>query len=116
MSGICGIYRRDGREVFPQDLEPTLDAMSYYGLDNRSFWNNGPIGLAHLLTRVTPESFHEELPFEQADTQLTITADVRLDNRDELFSIFTIPASEQACFPDSQLMKNTLMDITSLRV
>jgi asparagine synthase (glutamine-hydrolysing) len=53
--------------------------------------------------RVTPESFHEAA-LRASGCTIDHHADARLDNREELFSIFQIPASEQASFPDSLLI------------
>lgn len=96
----------DGGEASPKILEPVMLSMLHYGLDGHAVWSEGPTVLGHLMTRVTPESFFEHLPSYQPDSQLAITADARLDNRDELFSIFRVPSDEQASFTDSELILN----------
>ncbi len=56
------------------------------GPDRSGTWHAGPVGLGHTLLATTPEAVHEQLPLEHAASGCTITADVRLDNRDELLS------------------------------
>ena len=47
-------------------------------------WSDGPVGLGHTMLATTPESLHEQPPILNRREDLVITADVRLDNRDEL--------------------------------
>jgi len=47
-------------------------------------WHEGPVGLGHTLLATTPELQFERQPFTHAETGCVITADVRLDNRDDL--------------------------------
>lgn len=82
MSGIAGIYYRDDRQVVADDLSRMVNVLAHRGPDGSGVWSGGPIGLAHRMLWTTPESLQEELPLE-ADG-LVITADARLDNRDEL--------------------------------
>jgi asparagine synthase (glutamine-hydrolysing) len=94
MSGIVGILYRDGRSVAGEDLEHMLDSLWWRGPDGRRSWREGTIGLGHLLLRVTPESGYERQPLVRG--QLAITADVRLDNRQELIAALDLsgPADE----------------------
>jgi asparagine synthase (glutamine-hydrolysing) len=63
-----------------------LETISYRGLDGYSAWNEGPLGLGHLMLHTTPESLHETLPKSDETGRFVITADARIDNRDELMS------------------------------
>jgi len=104
MSGICGIFQRDGEPVSAAALHPMMEAMQHYGREGGSEWRSGAVALGHLMTHNTPESSREKLPFEHPDAQLAISSDARLDNRGELCSLLKIPAREQEALPDSQLI------------
>ncbi|MCK5362977.1 MAG: asparagine synthetase B, partial [Gammaproteobacteria bacterium] len=54
------------------------------GPEGTGRWREGPVGLGHTLLATTPELLFERQPFRHAATGCVITADVRLDNRDEL--------------------------------
>lgn len=57
--------------------------LAYCGPDWRDIWNEGPIGFGHALLRTTRESLNERQPAD-LQGQLWITADARLDCREEL--------------------------------
>jgi asparagine synthase (glutamine-hydrolysing) len=83
VSGIVGIFRRDGA---PPDL-PLLDSLarflSYRGPDAREVWSGGPVAFGHTMLRTTQESLGERQP-ASLDGEFWITADVRLDSRADL--------------------------------
>ncbi len=83
MSGIVGIYDRSGAPVDRALLQALAHFLSYRGPDGRDTWSNGAIGLGHTLLRTTRESLHERQP-ANLDGQLWITADARIDCREEL--------------------------------
>jgi asparagine synthase (glutamine-hydrolysing) len=55
------------------------------GPDRTGAWRNGPVGVGHTLLATTPELSIEHQPFRHAESDCVITADVRLDNRKELY-------------------------------
>jgi asparagine synthase (glutamine-hydrolysing) len=61
-----------------------LDTLKHRGGDDSGIWVDGAVGLAHHMLWTTPESLVEQLPV--AKGHLAITADARIDNRDELIS------------------------------
>lgn len=83
MSAIVGIFERNGVPVDRMLLRAFAQFLSYCGPDGRETWSEGPIGLGHAMLRTTRESQNESQPASLAG-QLWITADVRLDSRDEL--------------------------------
>ena len=87
MSGICGIVNFDGAPVKPEILREMADAAAHRGPDGIGYWREGSAGLANLALNITPESFHEHQPL--IDRELVLTADARVDNRDELVPILT---------------------------
>ena len=94
MSGICGLFRRDGRPVAPEEINRMVAAMAWLGPDGTSIWREGPVGFGHLLLKNTPESLYEQHPIRSRDGNLTLVATTRLDNREELLRAFGVPRSE----------------------
>ncbi|BDZ69015.1 asparagine synthase (glutamine-hydrolyzing) [Methanobacterium ferruginis] len=84
MSGITGIFRRDGKDVDPADIKKMNDKISHRGLDGSRIWCEGPVAFGHQMLHTTIESLQETLPFEDKESGLVITADARIDNRKEL--------------------------------
>jgi asparagine synthase (glutamine-hydrolysing) len=82
MSGIFGIFNRNGKPVSPKIVHKMLDAMSYWEPDDCGTWIDGPVALGHTMLWNTPESKFEHLP--NTNCNLCITIDARIDNRDEL--------------------------------
>nr|MBC7244660.1 hypothetical protein [Chloroflexota bacterium] len=87
MSGMAGILRLDGAPVDPDLLHKMAAALQYRGQDGSKVWHDGPIGLVHRHFWTTPEEMGEEQPISSTDSHLWITADARVDNRDELISL-----------------------------
>ncbi|MDP3484746.1 MAG: asparagine synthase (glutamine-hydrolyzing) [Methanobacteriaceae archaeon] len=82
MSAITGIFMRNGKDVDPELMKKMNEKLSHRGPDGSAIWCDGPVGLGHQMLWTTQESLHEKLPFEE--NGLIITADARIDNRDEL--------------------------------
>ena len=86
MSAIVGIYGLDGRPVDGSDVEAMLTRLAHRGPHGAETWRDGPIGLGHRKLWTTPESLHERLPLADTASRLVLTADARIDNRDELIA------------------------------
>lgn len=86
MSGIVGIFQRDGKPVESADIARMLDTIKHRGPDQQQVWTAGPIGLGSGLLITTPEAKFERLPLTVGN--LTLTADARIDNRAELLATF----------------------------
>lgn len=85
MSAILGIYHRT-TPINPEHLGKMLDILSHRGSDGVGTWHQGQIGLGRRLLWTTPESLHEQCPLVSAEGSLILTADARLDNRDQLIA------------------------------
>jgi asparagine synthase (glutamine-hydrolysing) len=83
LSAIAGIFDRKGAPVQRALLRNLTHFLAYCGPDWRDTWSDGPIGFGHAALRTTRESLNEQQP-ASLDGQLCITADARLDGRDEL--------------------------------
>ena len=102
MSGIAGIYYLNQRPVSPDDLRRMVDVMAHRGPDGSAIWCEGHIGLGHRILRTTPESFLEKLPLTKGN--LSITADARIDNRDELISLLSLGSYSSEKITDSDII------------
>ena len=104
MSGIFGIIRFDGGRVADRDVERLGEAMAYRGPDGRELATAGPVGLGRSLMRVTPEDAFDVQPLVDAERDLILVADCRLDNRGDLAAAFDLPAATLDRTPDSALI------------
>ena len=78
--------------------------LAHRGLDGTGVWNNGSIGLGHRMLWTTPESLQEKLPLVSQTGDLVLTADARVDNRDELISRLGLTDHRSGEIADSQLI------------
>ena len=83
MSGICGIVNLDGAPVDRQLIQKLTAFMSFRGPDAQNVWIEGQAGFGHTLLRTTVEMAHERQPLT-IDGKVWITADARIDGREEL--------------------------------
>lgn len=83
MSGIVGIFHRDGAPVERAVLGRMIDAMIRRGPDAQRIWADGPIGLGHAALFTTLEADRENQP-ATLDGQVWITADARIDDWGDL--------------------------------
>ena len=95
MSAITGIFYRDGRIIPPEMIKKMNDRLSHRGPDGSKVWVKGSVALGHQMLHTTPESLTEELPFEDPDSGLVITADARIDNRSDLAALLEISDSNE---------------------
>ena len=104
MSGIVGIYHRDGKPIERTLLQSLVDFLAYRGPDSRECWMEGSVGLGHTMLRTTYESLDECQP-SSLDERFWITADARLDARTELLQELKRRGDElQPGAPDSELI------------
>jgi asparagine synthase (glutamine-hydrolysing) len=83
LSGIVGIYERSGAPVERGLLQALAHFLLFRGPDGRETWSQGAVGLGHTMLRTTRESQIEQQP-ASLDGKLWITADARIDCREEL--------------------------------
>ena len=103
MSGICGIIALDGAHPTAEQIAGMTAPLERRGPDGTHHWLGGPAALGHTLLATTPEALVEVLPLTDPATGCTITADVRLDNRDELIPALGL-ASETRVIGDGELI------------
>ncbi len=102
MSGIVGIHYLDERPVDRENLTKMVDILAHRGPDGADIWVDGCVGLGHRMLWTTPESLIEKLPFVNQRGDLVITADARIDNRDELIAALQINNRQSDKIADSE--------------
>ena len=103
MSGIAGLLRLDGQPVARRDLERMANALKVHGPDRSDVMVAGSAGLVHVLMRMTPEDQFDRQPWRGASGAI-ITADLRLDNRDDLLARLGVAANDAMAWPDSRVL------------
>lgn len=83
MSGLVGLWNLDGRPLEEGILSKLSAALAHRGPDGEGVWQQGPVGLACQLFKVTPEAAQETQPLVHPSGAVVVF-DGRLDNRDEL--------------------------------
>ena len=81
-----------------------MRALKKHGPDGSGRWRDKSISLGHQMMHITPESLDEYLPLHHGESQVSLTADARLDNREELLSSLGISPAQSP--PDSVLILN----------
>lgn len=106
MSSICGIFNRNEKPTPPKLIETMTSVLNHFDADRTGTWRNHDVAvsLGHVMLFNTPESQNETLPYYHQPSRLTVTADARIDNRDELFCLLDIQHHERPEIPDSQLI------------
>ncbi|MBU1171141.1 MAG: hypothetical protein KKD44_16395 [Proteobacteria bacterium] len=84
-------------------LEGMMTSLEHRGQDGAGFLIRGCIGFGHQKFCITHESLTEELPFYRAKSDIAITGDIRIDNREELLPVFGFSPYDEL-IPDSQLV------------
>jgi asparagine synthase (glutamine-hydrolysing) len=103
MSGIAGLLRFDGQPVARHSLERATNSLRQYGPDRSEIIASGSVGLVHVLMRMTPEDRFDRQPWQGASGSL-ITADVRIDNRDDVLARIGTTPREAMTWPDSRVL------------
>lgn len=101
MSVVLGKLSLRGEAIDQAELSTMLSQSNHFNADAEGLWKDEMCGLGHLKIINTPESVHERLPYYSSNFQLAITADARLDNRNELLTDLRI---NDSTISDSQLI------------
>jgi asparagine synthase (glutamine-hydrolysing) len=104
MSGIVGLLSLAGETINPTEVDRMLDKLCHRGPHGKGTWINQNCGLGHRLLWTTPESITEKHPLAADDGNFVITADVRLDNRDELISSLGLSPRLSSQISDGELV------------
>jgi asparagine synthase (glutamine-hydrolysing) len=86
MSSIAAAWRLDGAPLQRATLDRMLERAGPSVADAVGVWVDGPVGLSHRALHATPDSLQEKLPIVGEAGDVVVSADARLDNRDELIA------------------------------
>src|SRR5260370_10130471 len=104
MSGIAGIVNLDGAPVDRRLLKQMTDHLAVRGPDAQNMWLEGNVGFGHTMLRTTWESERECQPLS-LDGQVWITADARIDDRENLVEQLKSKGHEvTSTAPDAELI------------
>src|SRR6478672_11362717 len=103
MSAIAGLLRFDRHPVSRPELERVANALRAHGPDRSHVVVDGSIGFVHVLMRMTVEDQSDYQPYRGPSGSL-ITADMRLDNRDEMLIRIGLTPGEAMSWPDSRVL------------
>jgi asparagine synthase (glutamine-hydrolysing) len=103
MSAIAGLLRFDRRAVTKLDLERSANAIGQYGPDRSAIIAGENIGLVHALMRMTPEDRFDRQP-QRGESGALITADLRLDNRDDVLTRIGVEPQDAGVWSDSHVL------------
>ena len=104
MSGIVGIHNLNGRPVSCNELREMNSILGHRGPDGSGLWCDGAVGFGHRMLYTTPQSLREVLPLVSRSADLAITADARLDNREELIQLLGLKNQPTGEITDSELI------------
>ena len=102
MSGIAGVFHLDGRPVDRALIEAMTDSIAFRGPDGQQVWTGGCVAFGHSLLKTTFEAETESQPASM-DGQVWITADARIDGRDDLARELGLPPAALSR-PDCELI------------
>ena len=104
MSGVVGIYNLERKAIDPEAFERMVDSLAHRGPDGTGVWCDESVGLGHRMLWTTPESLLEQLPLKDSTGNLVLTADARIDNRDELIAALSLTDRPVEKITDSDLI------------
>lgn len=81
-----------------------LAAIPHRASEGRVVWSTDGVGLGHAARHFTPEARHETWPLHAPDGGLSLIADARLDNRDELVAALSLPRHGRGFHTDGELI------------
>lgn len=84
MCGIAGILDLAGRPVERSRLERMARAIAHRGPDDKGFWLDGPIGLAHRRLSIRDPSAAGRQPMHSADRRVAVTFNGEIYNDRDL--------------------------------
>ncbi|MCA9883311.1 MAG: hypothetical protein KC708_10090 [Anaerolineae bacterium] len=87
MSGILGIFQRNGGTVATHLISNMISSVEHRAIDGVESHIDGPIGMAHMKLYLTPESIDEIQPLADESSTLWLTLHGRIDNRSELVDL-----------------------------
>ncbi|MDQ2650299.1 MAG: asparagine synthase-related protein [Actinomycetota bacterium] len=105
MSAVAGILHRDGRPSNVPELAAMTTSMAHRGLDGTHHHTDGPIGIAHLLTRSASPAPEVPQPLVDVARGRAALLEGRIDNRRDLWARLGERPSRTAGRSDVELLQ-----------
>ena len=102
MSGIFGIFNRNGNSVEKKIADDMLNSMLSWDPDEHDLWIEDSVSLGHAMLWNTPESKYEHFPLQK--NAYVLTMDARIDNRKELVNELDLPDCPMEEIGDSEFI------------
>ncbi len=103
MSGICGLFNLDQSPAAADNIGAMCAMLERRAPDGTSTWRESCVALGHTQLITTPEAALEQQPVRHAESGCVITADARLDNRDEILAALAFGKDKQVV-SDAELL------------
>ncbi|MCO7227303.1 asparagine synthase-related protein [Pleionea sp. CnH1-48] len=104
MSSICGIYNLDNAPSQVAESAIMIESLNHWGADSINTRGFGNISMSHLMRYNTPDSLHDQQPISIQDNSLSIVADARLDNREQLLKLLDLCCANPNNISDAQII------------
>lgn len=104
MSAISGIFRLDDRPIDSSMLKKMNLSLAHRGPDSFGLWWDESIGFGHQMCWMSPDSLKEKLPLADQAMNVFLTADARLDNREDIYRALALYAKRLDETSDSELI------------
>ena len=108
MSALAGRWNFDGRPDAESSCARMLAAQRIYGPHDERRWSDGFIAMGRRLYRILPEDRFDRQPLHSADGGLVLVADLRLDNREDLYEALGLAGAEAARLCDAAVLLHAL--------
>ncbi|MFC4811417.1 asparagine synthase-related protein [Paenibacillus sp. GCM10023250] len=106
MSLIVGIVYKEGQshDALREEGQRLMHAMRLYPADDRQHWQEDSVFMGCHAKWITPQAVSEKLPYYDEIYDIAITADVILDNREDLYRLLQVIPSQRDVITDSELI------------
>lgn len=102
MSAIFGIINKNERPLDSASINKIQKAIAHRATDGSGLWQNDNAALGFCKLIVYPQQINEQLPIEAGD--IVLTADARIYNRDQLYSLLNLDKKQWALEADAYLI------------
>lgn len=104
LSAIAGILELNDDYSTGETIVHMMNALQKYPADEVNIWRDECLSMGCHAQWVTPESINEHLPRYDSNRGLVITADVIIDNRQQLFDQLGIDYTVRKTITDTELI------------
>lgn len=108
MTGIAGFWGLGCSTSASERCSRMLKSQAVFGPHHQGQRNDGEIALGRALYRLLPEDIYDRGPIVGRNGELTLVADVRLDNREDLIDALALGHAQAKDLCDAAILMATL--------